>query len=248
MLKKRIIPCLDIFDGKVVKGKKFRNLTTIGNPIDLARKYEKSGADELIVLDISASCEDREPQYGLINSIANEISIPLTVGGGIKTVENIRKILACGADRVSINSAAVINPDIIKDASNEFGKQCIVASVDASNNNIFVRSGGEKTNLNFIEWAKRCEELGAGELLFTSINSDGIKNGYDINSLRLLTQNLNIPIIASGGCGSIDDIIEIFKKTNCDAALVASLLHFELTDILEIKKRMRQEGIPCRMI
>lgn len=248
MLKKRIIPCLDIFCGKVVKGRKFRNFTTIGDPVSLARSYEQAGADELVVLDISASCENKDPPYSLISNIANEISIPLTVGGGIKTIENIRKILACGADRVSINSSAVINSDIIKEASAEFGKQCIVASMDVNNNNIFICSGKKQTNLNFIEWAKKCEELGAGELLFTSINSDGIKKGYDINNINLLTRYLNIPIIASGGCGSIEDIIEVFNKTNCDAALIASLLHYKGANIFEIKARMKEEGIPCRMI
>lgn len=239
---------MDIFCGKVVKGRKFRNFTTIGDPVNLARSYEQAGADELVVLDISASRENKDPPYSLINKIANEISIPLTVGGGIKTIENIRKILACGADRVSINSSAVINSNIIKEASAEFGKQCIVVSMDVNNNNIFICSGEKQTNLNFIEWAKKCEELGAGELLLTSINSDGIKNGYDIDNINLLTQYLNIPIIASGGCGSIEDIIEVFNKTNCDAALIASLLHYKGANISEIKAKMKEEGIPCRMI
>lgn len=252
MLTKRIIPCLDIKDGKVVKGVNFVGLKEVGDPIDLAKKYDKQCADEVVFLDITASYEDRGIIRDIIERGASELTIPLAVGGGIRTLDDFRMILASGADKVSVNSAAIANPQLIKDASDEFGVQCVVIAIDAKQRedksgwDVYVKGGRENTGLDLIEWVKKCEKLGAGEVLLTSMDADGTKAGYDIDMLSAVCQAVNIPVIASGGCGKIEDIIDVFKKTNVDAALVASLFHFNEATVEEVKERCRQEGINVR--
>ena len=215
MLAKRIIPCLDIKDGKVVKGVNFVGLKDVGDPIELAKEYDRQSADEVVFLDITATYENRDIIKDLIQRGADELSIPLCVGGGIRTVEDFRMILAAGADKVSVNSAAVKNPNIIKEASDEFG-------------------------------VKKCESLGAGEILLTSMDADGTRDGFDIDMLKAVVAAVNIPVIASGGCGGKEDIVDVFKETDCDAALAASLFHFGEATVDEVKESCAQAGIPVR--
>ena len=251
MLKKRLIPCLDIENGQVVKGINFNNLKYVGDPIEYAKIYEKQCADEIVFLDITASYENRNIKKDIMKKAASSLSIPLTIGGGIKTIEDFREILKCGADKVAINSGAVKNPELIKTASNEFGTQCTVVAIDGKrdengNFKVFIKGGRENTGLDLIEWAKRCENLGVGEILLTSMDADGTKKGYDIEMTKLVCDNVNIPVIASGGCGSIKDIVEVFEKTNCDAALIASLLHYGEVTINEIKDELYKNNINVR--
>lgn len=251
MLTKRIIPCLDIKDGKVVKGINFVGLKDVGDPIELAKKYDQQCADEIVFLDITASYENRDIISGLIERGASELSIPLCVGGGIRTLEDFRMILASGADKVSINSAAISNPSLIKEAANEFGVQCVVVAIDAKirengGYDVYINGGRKNTQIDLITWVKECEKLGAGEILLTSMDSDGTKNGYDINMINAVCNVVNIPVIASGGCGKIEDIVEVFKQTNCDAALVASLFHFEEATIKEVKDELIKHNIKVR--
>lgn len=253
MLKKRIIPCLDIKNGKVVKGTNFENLVDVGNPIEYAKLYEMQNADEIVFLDITASYEERDIKKEIIKKGAKELSIPLTVGGGIRTIQDFREMLKCGADKVSINSSAVKNPSLIETAAKEFGKQCVVVAIDGKRDEngefkVFVKGGRENTNLNLVKWAKQCENLGAGEILLTSMDADGTKNGYDIEMINLVCQNVNIPVIASGGCGKVQDIVTVFNKTNCDAALIASLLHYKEATIEEIKDELYKNNINVRRI
>lgn len=253
MLKKRIIPCLDIKNGKVVKGINFLNLTDIGDPVEYAKMYEENNADEIVFLDISATYEKRPIMAEIIKRSANELKIPLTVGGGIRSIEDFRKILKSGADKISINSAAVKNPDLIKLASAEFGSQCTVVAIDAKRDEkgdfkVYIKGGRENTGLDLIKWAKKCENAGAGEILLTSMDADGTKRGYDIQMTKAVVENVNIPVIASGGCGSILDIVDVFKKTNCDAALVASLFHYKKITINQVKAELQKNNIPCRRI
>lgn len=245
-LKKRIIPCLDIMNGKVVKGVNFVDLVNIGDPVEIAKRYEAQCADEIVLLDITATHENRDTIYDLIKRAASGLSIPITVGGGIRTIDDFRKILACGADKVSINSAAVENPNLIAEASREFGKQCVVVAIDGKGNDVYIKGGREKAELDLVSWAKRCEELGAGEILLTSMDGDGTQNGYDVEMTKKVTNAVNIPVIASGGCGKIDDIIDVFQQTNCDAALVASLFHYGMATINDVKMEMERNNIPCR--
>lgn len=252
MLKKRIVPCLDIMNGKVVKGVNFVGLTDVGDPVQIAKRYEEQCADEVVFLDITATYEERDSIYELIETAASELSIPLTVGGGIRTIADFRKILACGADKVSINSSAVANPNLISEGSKEFGKQCVVVAIDGKkigdSYKVFVKGGRENTGLDLIEWVKKCEELGAGEILLTSMDGDGTQNGYDIAMTKAVCDAVSIPVIASGGCGKISDIIDVFEKTNCDAALVASLFHYGHATVNDVKLEMERNGIPCRML
>ena len=253
MLKKRIIPCLDIKNAQVVKGISFNNLSYIGDPVEYAKNYEKQCADEIVFLDITASYENRDIRKEVITKGANKLSIPLTVGGGIRTIEDFREILKCGADKVSINSAAVKNPELIRVAAKEFGSQCVVVAIDGKrdengNFKVFIKGGRENTRLDLSDWAKQCERLGAGEILLTSIDADGTKRGYDIEMIKLVCKNVNIPIIASGGCGKIQDIVNVFKETNCDAALIASILHYGETTIEEIKKELYKNHINIRKL
>lgn len=251
MLTKRIIPCLDIKNGKVVKGVNFVGLKDVGDPIELAKRYDQQCSDEVVFLDITASYEQRDIIKDLIERGAKELSIPLAVGGGIRTIDDFRMILASGADKVSVNSAAIANPDLIKEAADEFGVQCVVVAIDAKKRasggyDVYVKGGRENTGIDLIEWAKKCQELGAGEILLTSMDADGTKAGYDIDMINAVCDVVDIPVIASGGCGSIQDIVDVFKKTNCDAALVASLFHFGEATVEQVRQELRKEGINVR--
>ena len=254
MLTKRIIPCLDIKDGQVVKGINFVGLQAVGDPVELAKRYEDQSADEVVFLDITASYENRDTIYDLIGRAARELSIPLTVGGGIRTIDDFRKILQHGADKVSINSSAIANPQLIADAAQEFGVQCVVVAIDAkervdqSGYDVYVKGGRENTELDLLEWVKKCEQLGAGEILLTSMDKDGTKSGYDIAMLNAVCQTVNIPVIASGGCGSIQDIVDVFEQTTSDAALVASLFHYGEVPVDDVKASMQQNNIPARRL
>ena len=251
MLTKRIIPCLDIKNGKVVKGVNFVGLKDVGDPIDLAKRYDEQCADEVVFLDITASYEERDIINDLIERGAKELTIPLAVGGGIRTLDDFRMILASGADKVSINSAAINNPNLIKEAANEFGVQCVVVAIDAKKRDgggydVYVKGGRENTGIDLIEWVTKCQELGAGEILLTSMDADGTKAGYDLEMINAVCDVVDIPVIASGGCGSIQDIVDVFEKTNCDAALVASLFHFGEATVEDVRKELRKHNINVR--
>lgn len=251
MLTKRIIPCLDIKNGKVVKGINFVGLKDVGDPIELAKRYDQQCSDEVVFLDITASYEERDIIKDLIERGAKELSIPLAVGGGIRTLDDFRMILASGADKVSVNSAAIANPSLIKEAADEFGVQCVVVAIDAKKRisggyDVYVKGGRENTGIDLIDWVKKCQELGAGEILLTSMDADGTKAGYDIDMINAVCDVVDIPVIASGGCGSIQDIVDVFKKTNCDAALVASLFHFGEATVEQVRQKLRNEGINVR--
>jgi len=240
--KKRIIPCLDIKDGKVVKGINFVGLHDIGSPVEIAKRYEQQGADELVLLDITATNENRRAVHELIKEVAKVLTIPLTVGGGIRSVEDFNDILGCGASKVSINSAAVDNPSLVREASLSFGRDRVVVAADGKaingNYNVFTNGGRKNTGINLLEWVKKCAELGAGEILLTSMDGDGTKAGYDIPMTKAVAEAISIPVIASGGCGSVQHIIEVFEKTNCDAALVASLFHYGMATVGDVKAMM----------
>lgn len=252
MLAKRIIPCLDIKNGKVVKGVNFVGLKDVGDPIELAKKYNQQSADEIVFLDITATYEEREIIKDLIERGASELSIPLAVGGGIRTLDDFRMILNHGADKVSVNSAAIKNPQLIKQASDEFGAQCVVVAIDAkqredkSGYDVYVAGGRKNTGIDLIEWVKQCETLGAGEILLTSMDKDGTRDGFDIDMLNAVMKETTLPVIASGGCGGIEDIVEVFLKTNCDGALAASLFHYGEATIDEVKAACEEKGIPVR--
>ncbi len=252
MLAKRIIPCLDIKDGKVVKGVNFVGLQDVGDPIEIAKRYDEQCADEVVFLDITATYENRDIIRDLIERGASELSIPLTVGGGIRTLDDFRMILSSGADKVSVNSAAIQNPQLIKEASDEFGVQCVVVAIDAkkrvdeSGYDVYIAGGRKNTGIDLIEWAKQCECLGAGEILLTSMDRDGTRDGFDIEMLQAVIEAVSIPVIASGGCGGKEDIVEVFEKTNCDGALAASLFHYGEATIDEVKELCEVHHIPVR--
>jgi len=250
MLKKRIIPCLDIKDGTTVKGVNFEGLRNAGDPIELAVKYEQEGADELVFLDITATVEDRKTFAGLVKDIAAQLSIPFTVGGGISSIEDVRTLLEAGADKISINSSAVKNPKLIEELSKEFGSQCIVVAIDTRLTNgsdlVYVRGGKLATNLNTVAWAKEAVSLGAGEILLTSMDGDGTKNGFDIRITKLVSEAVSIPVIASGGAGNADDFVKVFNETKATGALAASIFHFNEVPIQELKKQLKTQKIPVR--
>ncbi|WP_430827395.1 imidazole glycerol phosphate synthase subunit HisF [Chryseobacterium indologenes] len=250
MLKKRIIPCLDIKDGATVKGVNFEGLRNAGDPVELARKYEKDGADELVFLDITATIENRKTFAELVKNIAKELSIPFTVGGGISTVEDVRKLLEAGADKISVNSSAVKNPQLISDLAKEFGSQCVVVAIDTRLVNqsdlVHIKGGREANSLNTIEWAKQAEALGAGEILLTSMDGDGTKNGFDVQITKLVADEISIPVIASGGAGSMDDFVQVFNETRATGALAASIFHFNEIGIQELKQQLKQQKIEMR--
>lgn len=252
MLGKRIIPCLDVKDGRVVKGVNFLNLRDAGDPVDVAKMYNDSLADEIVFLDITASHEKRDLIYDVVRRTAKEIFIPLTVGGGIRTIDDIRKVLNAGADKVSLNSAAVNNPNLIEEASRIFGSQCIVVAIDAKYNSerngydVYINGGRVNTNLDAVEWAKKVVELGAGELLITSMDKDGTKDGYELTITRAISDSVNVPVIASGGAGSIQDFIEGFEKGHADACLAASLFHYRELEISTLKDELNKAGICVR--
>ncbi len=251
MLTKRIIPCLDIKNGRTVKGVNFENLRDAGDPVELASRYSREGADELVFLDITATKEKRKTLIGLVERIAAEIEIPFTVGGGIGSVEEMGDILRAGADKVSLNSAIVQNPDLIRHSSDRFGSQAVVAAIDAratgNSWEVYVKGGSEPTGLDAIEWARRVEMLGAGEILLTSMDRDGTKSGFDLELLQRTNTVTTIPIIASGGAGTIGHCIDAIRSGKADAVLAASIFHFREIEISELKSEMKKAGIPVRI-
>ena len=265
-LTKRIIPCLDVKNGRVVKGLHFESIKDAGDPVELAEKYSNEGADELVFLDITASDEQRETIKDLVRKVATVIDIPFTVGGGVKSLEDARNILLNGADKVAINTGAIKNPPVITELMELFGRQCIVVAIDAKRNfdiqkdknifsengkqfwfEVFIYGGKEATGIDVIEWAKKAEKLGAGEILLTSIDRDGTKDGYDILLNREIANSVSIPIIASGGCGKPDDMVDVFKKSNVDAALAASIFHYQTHGVNGVKIYLKDKQISVRL-
>jgi len=251
MLAKRIIPCLDVTEGRVVKGTRFVDLKDAGDPVELAAFYDKEGADELVFLDITASSDKRYIMLDVVRKVAEKVFIPFTVGGGIGDIETMREILAGGADKVSVNTAAVNNPDLIKQGADKFGSQCIVLAIDAKKTGdkkwqIYTHGGRTPTELDAVEWAKKAEKLGAGEILLTSMDRDGTKIGYELELTRAIADAVNIPVIASGGAGTVEHVYDAFVRGRADAALLASLLHYRELSIKEIKDYLENKGIPVR--
>jgi imidazole glycerol-phosphate synthase subunit HisF len=254
MLAKRIVPCLDVMDGRVVKGVNFVNFRDAGDPVENARFYDEEGADELVFLDITASHEKRNIILDVVARTAEEVFMPLTVGGGVRTTDDIRKLLNAGADKVSLNTAAVMNPEILREASLRFGSQCIVLAIDAkltgktpSGYEISVHGGRTMTGVDLLEWARKGEELGAGEILLTSMDADGTKDGYDIPMTRAVADTVGIPVIASGGAGTPEHLKDALVEARADAVLAASIFHYREISILELKKYLQREGIPVRL-
>jgi cyclase len=251
MLAKRIIPCLDVDKGRVVKGVKFQNLRDAGDPVEVAKSYEEQSADELVFLDITASAEERKIMIEVVQRVAETIFIPFTVGGGVSSLEDIRRLLSAGADKVSINTAAVKNPQLIYESAKRFGSQCIVVAIDAKRSErgweVYIHGGRTPTGLDAVEWAKRVEGLGAGEILLTSMDADGTKKGYDIELCKAVASAVSIPVIASGGAGTMEHFYEVFTKTNVDAALAASLFHFKEVSIPELKAYLKNKGVHVRL-
>ncbi|MBR7152501.1 MAG: imidazole glycerol phosphate synthase subunit HisF [Candidatus Methanomethylophilaceae archaeon] len=250
MLTKRIIPCLDVKDGKVVKGINFQGLRDIGNPPDLAVEYERQGADEITFLDIAATLETRKTILDLVSQTADKLFVPLTVGGGIRTVDEMRDALNAGADKVSVNSAAVSNPDMVTECAESFGRQCVVVAIDGKKVGdrweVVTHGGTRTTGLDCIEWAQRVQDLGAGEILLTSMDADGVKTGYDIPLTAAVADAVDIPVIASGGCGSKEHIYEVFSQTNVSAALAASIFHYNECTVADVKEYLKDKGIAVR--
>ena len=252
MHTKRIIPCLDVNNGRVVKGTNFVNLRDAGDPIEVAKIYDAAGADELVFLDITASSDAREIKADMVRRVAENVFIPFTVGGGIRTVEDFKMILREGADKVAVNSAAIMNPALISEAADKFGSQCVVVAIDAKRNSdghwsIYKNGGRVDMHMDAVEWAMKAEKLGAGEILLTSMDCDGTKAGYDIELTNTIASNVSIPVIASGGAGSKEHFLDAFTKGKADAALAASLFHYKELDIMELKKYLADNGIPMRM-
>jgi imidazole glycerol-phosphate synthase subunit HisF len=252
MLTQRVIACLDVKDGRVVKGTSFVNLRDAGDPVVLAERYEAQGADEIVYLDISATDEGRSTLLDLVRRTAERLFIPLTVGGGMRTVEDIANALRAGADKTAINSAAVKYPELLTQAASRFGSQCVVASIDALKNGprweVYVNGGREPTGLDAIDWAARCAELGAGEILLTSIDRDGARSGYDIELVSRVARAVTVPVVASGGAGSAADVADAFIRGGADAALLAGVLHDGTTDIRSVKSALRAASIPARAV
>lgn len=251
MLAKRIIPCLDVHNGRVVKGINFVNLADAGDPVQCAIEYNKQGADEIVFLDISATFEGRKNMVDVVRKTAENVFVPLTVGGGITSCDDIKEILRAGADKVSINSAAVKNPDLIAEAADKFGSQCVVLAADVKkmsggNYNIFVSGGRIDTGIDACEWIYKAVSLGAGEILLTSMDADGTKNGYDLEITKIISASVNVPVIASGGGGSLKHFYDVFTDTQADAALAASLFHYGELTIGEVKKYLTENNIPVR--
>ncbi len=265
-LTKRIIPCLDVKNGRVVKGLNFESIKDAGDPVELAEKYSNEGADELVFLDITASDEQRKIIKDLVRKVASVIDIPFTVGGGVKSLEDARNILLNGADKVGINTGAIKNPKVITELMELFGRQCVVIAIDAKRNyhmddsknifiendkqfwfEVFIYGGKEGTGIDVIQWVKDVEELGAGEILLTSIDKDGTKDGYDILLTKNVVNSVTIPVIASGGCGKPDDMINVFKESNVDAALAASIFHYEIHGVNGVKSYLKDRNISVRL-
>ena len=265
-LTKRVIPCLDVANGRVVKGLNFESIKDAGDPVSLAQKYSDEGADELIFLDITASEEKRETIKSLVSKVAKVIDIPFTVGGGVNTLQHARDILLSGADKVALNTGAIKNPKVITELMELFGRQCVVVAIDAKRNfditkaknifsekgkkfwfEVFIFGGKKETGIDAIEWAKQAQEFGAGEILLTSIDRDGTKDGYDIVLTSTIVNSVSIPVIASGGCGKPQDMIEIFEKSNVDAALAASIFHYNTHGVKGVKSVLKENNIPVRL-
>ena len=251
MLKKRIIPCLDVKDGRVVKGVNFVNLTDVGDPVDSARAYYEAGCDELVFLDITATSDNRETTVDMVRRVADQVFIPFTVGGGIRSVEDMNKMLKAGADKVAVNSSALATPQLIADCAQKFGNQCVVAAIDAKKMadgswHVFVVGGRKDTGRDLIQWAQEVVALGAGEILLTSMDKDGTKSGFDLEMLNRVAEVVDVPIIASGGAGNIEDIVEVFEKTTATGALAASIFHFGEVNIGETKQVLANTGIEVR--
>ena len=265
-LTKRIIPCLDVKNGRVVKGLRFQLIKDAGDPVELAEKYSNEGADELVFLDITASDEQRETIKDLVRKVASVIDIPFTVGGGVKSLDDARNILLNGADKVGINTGAIKNPQVITELMELFGRQCVVVAIDAKRNyairddvtvfseddkkfwfEVFIYGGKQGTGIDAILWARKADELGAGEILLTSIDKDGTKDGYDILLTKSIVDSVSIPVIASGGCGTPDDMVDVFEKSNVDAALAASIFHYETHGVNGVKSYLKEKKIPVRL-
>ena len=252
MYTKRIIPCLDVNAGRVVKGINFVNLIDAGDPVETAKAYDAAGADELVFLDITASSDGRDTVVDMVRRVAEQVFIPFTVGGGIRTIDDFKKILREGADKVAVNSAAIMNPQLIADAADKFGSQCVVLAIDAKRRedgsgwNIFKNGGRVDMGIDAVEWAMKGAALGAGEILLTSMDCDGTKNGYDLELTRTIADNVNVPVIASGGAGTLEHFYDAFEKGHADAALAASLFHFKELEISEVKKYLSEKNIPVR--
>ncbi|WP_041177535.1 imidazole glycerol phosphate synthase subunit HisF [Brachyspira intermedia] len=251
MITKRIIPCLDVRDGRVVKGTNFEGLKDVDDPVELAKYYNNSLADELVFYDITASYEGRKLFVNVLEKVANEIFIPLTVGGGINTIKDFDMVLKSGADKVSVNSGAIKNPDLIREAAEKYGNQCVVLSIDIKRVNgkysVFSKGGREDTGIDAIEWAVKGEKNGAGELVINSIDTDGVKNGFDIELLKEIADNVSIPLIASGGAGNLEHFKDVFQVKGVDAGLAASIFHFKEIDIKELKEYLQKNNIKVRL-
>ena len=253
MFTKRIIPCLDVHDGRVVKGVNFVNLRDAGDPVEIAAAYDKAGADEVVFLDITASSDARKTVVDMVRRVAEKVFIPFTVGGGIRTVDDFKAILREGADKVSVNSSAIMRPELISEAADKFGSQCVVVAIDAKRRadgsgwNIYKNGGRVDMKMDAVEWAMRAEKLGAGEILLTSMDCDGTKAGYDLELTRIISENVSIPLIASGGAGSKEHFYDAFETGKADAALAASLFHFKELELMDLKHYLSDKGVPMRL-
>ncbi|KAF5040601.1 imidazole glycerol phosphate synthase subunit HisF [Sedimentibacter saalensis] len=252
MLARRIIPCLDVRNGRVVKGKNFKDIQDVDDPARLGKYYSDSGADELVFYDITASNEERKTSLEFVKKVAHEINIPFSVGGGVSTIDDFKFILRSGADKVSVNSSAVRNPNLIKEAAERFGNQCVVLSIDAKKNeegswSVYVKGGREKTTLDAVQWAVKGVELGAGEIVVNSIDEDGMKNGYDLELLKKITDAVNVPVIASGGAGKMEHFLQAVKYADADGILAASVFHFGEIKISDLKKYLKENGVEVRI-
>ena len=253
MFTKRIIPCLDVHNGRVVKGVNFVNLRDAGDPVEIAEAYDKAGADELVFLDITASSDARNTVVDMVRKVAEKVFIPFTVGGGIRTVEDFRMLLREGADKISVNSAAIMNPQLISDAAEKFGSQCVVVAIDArrredgSGWNIYKNGGRVDMEIDAVRWVRECESRGAGEILLTSMDCDGTKSGYDIELTRTIAENVSIPVIASGGAGALPHFYDALTEGKADAALAASLFHYKELEISEVKRYLKERGLSVRL-
>ena len=252
MLTKRIIPCLDVTAGRVVKGVNFIDLQDIGSPVAIAKAYSDAGADELVFLDITATVEERQTMIDVVRATAAEVFIPLTVGGGIQTVEDMQALLRAGADKISLNSAALKRPELIREGAEKFGNQCIVVAIDGKFDqaskawHVFSQGGRVDTGIDVIAWAKKVVELGAGEILLTSMDGDGTKDGYDLALTKAVVEAVSVPVIASGGCGAVEHMLEVFQETGASAALAASIFHYGELTIEEVKTQLAEEGVAVR--
>ncbi len=252
MLTKRIIPCLDVKDGRVVKGVNFVGLRDAGDPVETAAAYDKAGADELVFLDITASADQRSIILDVVKRVASQVFIPFTVGGGIRTAEDFREILLAGADKISVNSAAVKNPELISEAAAKFGSQCVVVAIDANHEadgsfHVYINGGRIDTGLDAIEWAKEAQRRGAGEILLTGMHTDGTKNGYDVALTRAISDAVGIPVIASGGAGKMEHFYDVLTEGGADAALAASLFHYKELEICDLKRYLKEKGVSVRI-